>query len=170
MAYEEARYQVVHQQNQFEIRYYENRLIIQVAYHNVSSGFQKLFNYISGNNQQSKKIPMTVPVTQYEEQQGRIMQFYLPSQLNTESTPLPLDEVVEVNTIKAGHFAVIQYSGFASDHNFKKKSDILKNELEKNDIQIHSPAIKATYNGPFTPPWLRRNEAMFRVKWRKSIN
>jgi len=32
MAYEEARYQVVHQQNQFEIRYYDNRLIIQVAY------------------------------------------------------------------------------------------------------------------------------------------
>lgn len=143
MAYEEARYQVVHQQNQFEIRYYDNRLIIQVAYQNVSGGFQKLFNYISGNNQQSQKIPMTVPVTQYEEQQGRIMQFYLPSQLNTKSTPAPLDGAVEVTTIKAGHFAVIQYSGFASDHNFKKKSDILKNELEKNDIQILSPAIKA---------------------------
>ena len=165
MAYEEASYQVVHQQNQFEIRYYENRLTIQVAYQNVSSGFQKLLKYISGNNQLSQKIPMTVPVTQYEEQQVRIMQFYLPSQLNTESTPLPLDGAVEVNTIKAGHFAVLQYSGFASDHNFKKKSDILKNELEKNDIQILSPAIKATYNGPFTPPWLRRNEAMFRVKW-----
>ena len=165
MAYEEARYQVVHQQNQFEIRYYDNRLIIQVAYQNVSGGFQKLFNYISGNNQQSQKIPMTVPVTQYEEQQGRIMQFYLPSQLNTKSTPAPLDGAVEVTTIKAGHFAVIQYSGFASYRNFEKKSKILKQELNKSGIQILSPAIKATYNGPFTPPWVRRNEAMFRVEW-----
>ena len=144
MAYEEARYQVVYQQNQFEIRYYDNRLIIQVAYQNVSGGFQKLFNYISGNNQQSQKIPMTVPVTQYEEQQGRIMQFYLPSQLNTKSTPAPLDGAVEVTTIKAGHFAVIQYSGFASDRNFEKKSKILKQELNKSGIQILSPAIKAT--------------------------
>jgi hypothetical protein len=165
MAYEEARYQVVHQQNQFEIRHYENRLIIQVAYQNVSSGFQKLFNYISGNNQQSQKIPMTVPVTQYEEQQGRVMQFYLPSQLNMDSTPLPNDGSVEVTTKKAGYFAVIQYSGFASDRNFKKKSEILKQQLNKSSIQILSPAIKATYNGPFTPPWIRRNEAMYRVNW-----
>jgi len=106
-----------------------------------------------------------VPVTQYEEQQGRIMQFYLPSQLNTKSTPAPLDGAVEVTTIKAGHFAVIQYSGFASDRNFEKKSKILKQELNKSGIQILSPAIKATYNGPFTPPWVRRNEAMFRVEW-----
>ena len=165
MAYEEPIYKIVHQQPQFEIRYYDNRLIIQVAYQNVSRGFQKLFQYISGNNQQAQKIPMTVPVTQYAEQQGRIMQFYLPSQLNTKSTPAPLDGAVEVTTIKAGHFAVIQYSGFASDRNFEKKSKILKQELNKSGIQILSPAIKATYNGPFTPPWLRRNEAMFRVEW-----
>jgi hypothetical protein len=165
MAYEEPIYKIVRQDPRFEIRYYDNRLIIQVAYQNVSRGFQKLFQYISGNNQKAQKIPMTVPVTQYAEQQGRIMQFYLPSQLNTESTPLPLDGTVEVTTIKAGHFAVIQYSGFASDRNFEKKSEILKLKLIQNNIQILSPAIKATYNGPFTPPWLRRNEAMFRVKW-----
>ena len=165
MAYEEPIYKIVRQDPRFEIRYYDNRLIIQVAYQNVSRGFQKLFQYISGNNQKAQKIPMTVPVTQYAEQQGRIMQFYLPSQFNINSTPLPNDGSVEVTSVKAGHYAVIRYSGFASDYNFKKKSDILKNELEKNDIQILSPAIKATYNGPFTPPWVRRNEAMFRVKW-----
>jgi len=47
MAYEEANYQVVQQFDEFEIRYYQERYVIQVSYANQNSGFQKLFNYIS---------------------------------------------------------------------------------------------------------------------------
>ena len=64
MAYEEADYQVVKQFDEFEIRYYQERYVIQVSYANQNSGFQKLFNYISGQNNQSQKIEMTTPVTQ----------------------------------------------------------------------------------------------------------
>ena len=35
-----------------------------------------------------------------------------------------------------------------------------------DNIEILNTAIRATYNGPFTLPFLRRNEAMFRVVWK----
>jgi hypothetical protein len=60
---------------------------------------------------------------------------------------------------------VIRYSGRASENNFIKHKDILENELYRDGILIKSPAIKATYNSPFTLPLLRRNEAMFRVEY-----
>ena len=48
--------------------------------------------------------------------------------------------------------------------NFIKHKSILEDQLTKDNIQIQSPPIKATYNSPFTLPIMRRNEAMFRVE------
>ena len=56
MAYEEANYKVVQKFENFEIRSYQERYVIQVRYNNEDGGFQKLFNYISGKNQKSEKI------------------------------------------------------------------------------------------------------------------
>ena len=53
-----------------------------------------------------------------------------------------------------------------TDKNFDKRRKILKDILLKDNIEILSSAIRATYNGPFTLPFLRRNEVMFRVVWK----
>ena len=37
--------------------------------------------------------------------------------------------------------------------------------LQADGISVVSPPMKATYNGPFTPFFLRRNEAMVRIDW-----
>ena len=63
------------------------------------------------------------------------------------------------------YFAVISYSGFASDSNFEKHHKELKAALDKDGMVITGPPIKATYNSPFTPPFLRRNEAMYPLEW-----
>ena len=165
MAYEEASYQVVQKFENFEIRSYQERYVIQVRYNNQDGAFQKLFNYISGKNQKSEKIEMTTPVTQYTSGNEQIMQFYLPARFDQKSAPIPLNDSVEVASIESGYFAVIRYSGFASDKNFFKHASILKNSLEEVNIEFIEPPIKATYNGPFTLPNLRRNEAMYLVKW-----
>ena len=165
MAYEEANYQVVQKYENFEIRSYEERYVIQVRYNNQNGAFQKLFNYISGQNQKSEKIEMTTPVTQYASGNEQVMQFYLPTRFDQKSAPIPLNDAVEIASIDSGYFAVIRYSGFASDKNFFKHASILKNSLEKENIEFNEPPIKATYNGPFTLPNLRRNEAMYLVKW-----
>ena len=65
--------------------------------------------------------------------------------------------------LEGGYYAAIIYSGRTSDKNFIKHKSILENELKKDNILILSPPIKATYDGPFTLPMNRRNEAMFEI-------
>ena len=162
VAYEEANYEVVKENREYEIRKYSDRLVIETNSMD-GNGFRKLFNYISGNNEENKEIKMTVPVTQEIKNGNMTMQFYLPSKFNKENTPDPSSSDVKVLNIKGGYYAVIKYSGRASDSNFIKHKNILEEELKKNNILILGPPIKATYNSPFTLPMFRRNEAMFEI-------
>ncbi len=164
-SYEEAGYKIVKESDKFEVRFYDERLVIQTTYGNQNGGFRKLFNYISGSNEDSEKIAMTVPVTQSDSGEGMVMQFYLPSRFDKSNTPLPEDDSLEISSIDAGHYAVISFSGRSNEKNFNKYSKILRKELDKNNIQIVGPSIKATYNGPFTLPRFRRNESMFLISW-----
>ena len=165
MANEEAKYDVVKSNEIYEIRKYSDRLAVQALNTNQNNSFRKLFNYISGNNEKNEEIKMTVPVTQMEKKGNMTMQFYLPSKFNKDNVPNPSRSDVEIVNIEGGYYAVIRYSGRASDKNFIKHKEILENELKKDNISIKSPAIKASYNSPFTLPMLRRNEAMFEIIW-----
>ena len=165
MAYEEANYKVVKENKNYEIRKYSDRLVIETN-STQGNGFRKLFNYISGNNQQKEEIKMTVPVTQEIKNGNMTMQFYLPSKFNKDNVPNPSRSDVEIINIAGGYYAVIRYSGRASDNNFIKHKLILENELKKDNISIAGPAIKANYNSPFTLPMLKRNEAMFEINWK----
>ena len=168
MAYEESPFNIVHQTDVYEIRHYVDRLAVQATYTNQNSSFRNLFNYISGANIDSEKIQMTTPVTQSAKSSEMVMQFYLPSKFTKKTAPVPTDPKVKLITIEEGHYAVIKYSGRLTDKNFNKHKKILKENLIEDKIEIIGPAIKATYNGPFTLPMLRRNEAMFHVDWRKN--
>ena len=163
MAYEEANYDVVKKNEIYEIRKYSDRLAIETEISNQGSSFRKLFNYISGDNENNEEIKMTTPVTQVEKKGSMTMQFYLPSRFNKDNIPSPSNSDIKILNIKGGYYAVITYSGRASDKNFIKHKDILEKELIKNNIPILSPPIKATYNSPFTLPMNRRNEAMFEI-------
>ena len=163
MSYEEANYEVVKKNEVYEIRKYSDRLAIETDISNEGNSFRKLFNYISGNNDKNEEIKMTTPVTQIEKKGNMTMQFYLPSRFNKENIPSPSNPDVKILNIKGGYYAVIRYSGRASDKNFIKHKSILENELKKDNMIILSPPIKATYDGPFTLPMNRRNEAMFEI-------
>jgi hypothetical protein len=163
MAYEEANYKVVKKNEIYEIRKYTDRLAIETEISNQGSSFRKLFNYISGDNENNEEIKMTTPVTQIEKKGNMTMQFYLPSRFNKDNTPSPSNSDVKILDIKGGYYAVITYSGRTSDKNFIKHKSILENELIKKDISILSSPIKATYNSPYTLPLLRRNEVMFEI-------
>ncbi len=162
MAYEEANYETINENNKYEIRKYFDRLVIETS-STQGNGFKKLFNYISGNNEQKKEIKMTVPVTQEIKNGNMTMQFYLPSKFNKDNVPKPSNPEIKILTIEGGYYAVIKYPGRSSDNNFLKNKKILEEELNKDKIIILSPPIRASYNSPFTLPMLKRNEVMFRV-------
>ncbi len=164
MANEEAKYEVIDKNEIYEIRKYSDRLAVETSRDGTDSNFRKLFNYISGKNDTQEKIAMTTPVTQVEKNGNMTMQFYLPSAYNPDNVPNPSRADVSIVNIQGGYYAVIRYSGRASDSNFVKHKAILEKELKNNKISIVSPPIRATYNSPFTLPMNRRNEAMFKVE------
>ena len=164
MANEEANYEIIDKNDIYEIRKYSDRLAVETLTSGIDSNFRKLFNYISGRNDTEEKIKMTTPVTQIEKNGNMSMQFYLPSKFNSENVPNPSRKDVKIINIKGGYYAVLRYSGRASDGNFLKHKKILENELQKNKISIISPPIRATYDSPFTLPMNRRNEVMFKVE------
>ena len=165
MAYDEPNYTVVQNNEIFEIRKYSDRLAVDTIDSGSENNFRKLFNYISGRNEDNEKINMTTPVTQFEKNGNMSMQFYLPSKFNLKNAPKPTRKNVRIVNIEGGYYAVTRYSGRASDKNFIKHKDILLKELKTNNIKIISPPIRATYDSPFTLPMNRRNEAMFKVEY-----
>ena len=164
MANEEAKYEIIDKNDIYEIRKYSDRLAVETFRVGIDSNFRKLFNYISGRNDTEEKIAMTTPVIQVEKNGNMTMQFYLPSKFNLDNVPSPTREDVRIINIEGGYYAVLRYSGRASDSNFIKHKEILEKELKNNNISIISPPIRATYDSPFTLPMNRRNEAMFKVE------
>ena len=167
MAYEEPKYKLIKNTNVYEIRFYEDRLAVKTLQ---TSGedraFGRLFKYISGVNQSSSKIAMTIPVLQSDEGKGLVMYFFLPKSYSEQNAPLPKADNIELVTVKGGYYAIIKYSGRITNQNFKRHSTILKDALNKDKILINGDSIQAIYNGPLTPFFLRRNEAMYRVNWK----
>ena len=118
MASEEAKYEIVKSTDIYEIRKYSDRLAVQVISTTGDNSFRKLYNYISGNNEKKQEIKMTIPVTQTEKFGNMTMQFYLPSEFNKENVPDPTNTDIEVINVEGGYYAVIRYSGRASEKNF----------------------------------------------------
>ena len=177
IALEETSYRVITANQIYEIREYDDRLAVQTRQKNGQNGaFRKLFKYISGSNISSTKIEMTTPVTQsikidmttpvtQKFQDGEmIMKFFLPRKFQLKTVPQPLSEDLSVVIVKGGKYAVIKYSGRSTYKNFERHSKVLLEALFADKIETINQPIKATFNGPLTPFFMRRNEAMIRIK------
>ena len=177
IALEETSYRVITANQIYEIREYDDRLAVQTMQKNGQNGaFRKLFKYISGSNISSTKIEMTTPVTQsikidmttpvtQKFQDGEmIMKFFLPRKFQLKTAPQPLSEDLSVVIVKGGKYAVIKYSGRSTYKNFERHSKVLLEALAADKIETSDQPTKATFNGPLTPFFMRRNEAMIRIE------
>lgn len=186
---EEIEYTVIAKDEKFEVRKYAPYI---KAYTNIKSnykdsgriGFNRLFDYISGNNQAKEKISMTAPVILYpsvvqdeavkismtapvlisENSEGWEYSFVMPSSFTYENTPTPLDSTVKIMLVEEKTVAVLKFNGILDKDDYAEKSIELKKWLNQNNYKIISGAYMAGFDPPWTLPMFRRNEMMIDIE------
>ena len=172
MAIEEPNFKILVDEGELEIRSYDEYLVAETAVEGSfdtasRKGFRRVAGYIFGENKnsigQSEKIQMTAPVTVKPDNEGWVLHFVMPSNYDMSQLPVPNNNSILLKKIEAHLAAVIIFSGFTTDAKIQDKTEELKVWLEKKDFKIAGPQQIARYNDPFTLPWLRRNEIIFKV-------
>ena len=172
MAIEEPNFKIVIKDGDFEIRNYDEFLVAQTAvegsFDSASrNGFRRVAGYIFGENRnasgESEKIQMTAPVTVKPDSEQWVLHFVMPDNYEFSQLPVPNNKNVILKKIEAHFAAVVVFSGFTTDKKIKNKTESLRAWLQSKSYNISGPQQIARYNDPFTLPWLRRNEIIFKV-------
>jgi hypothetical protein len=169
---EKQKYDVVHSEKEFEIRFYPSALLATV-YSDASTyrelaypGFRKLAGYIFGGNESEAKISMTSPV--HMDMNTASMSFVMPSSFSEENLPKPDDPGVKIERTEDVYVAAIRFGGWASDRDIRKYSERLKSLLEAKGINWYGNFRYLGYNPPFQP-FGRRNEIIVNVEWKEDV-
>lgn len=165
---EELDYELISQFGDIEIRSYKAHELATV---NIESGFTRagysafryLFKYISGENQEQKKIAMTAPVLQRPGEIGWSVSFVMPQSEKTVGMPNPNSNQVIKEQIQPSLMAAIKYSGSWRKSRFLNYKEKLIKGIEQTRYEICGPAIWARFDPPFSLPFMRRNEVIAKV-------
>lgn len=160
-------YEVLESHKGFELRSYPAHTVVSIAAPGDlgSAGmgaFGYLAGYIGGRNQANQAIAMTAPVLQEKKGAGFQVSFVLPAEMRNH--PLPSDPRLALETKEPSVMAAIRFSGMASESLFQRKAQELSERCEAAGFKVTSEPLFARYNGPWTPPMLRRNEVLLKVE------
>lgn len=171
MAIEKPEYRVLSSSNGIELREYSEHWLAECSVDDIedlrnasSRAFNRLFNYISGQNEPGQKIAMTAPVQQVKSDKGWKVSFVVPSEFKPESIPAPLHSSIKLRKVVAGTFAALRYRGSWNNEVFEEKTKGLLDALKTLKMKPIGEVSSAVYNPPLTPPILRRNEVIVRVE------
>ena len=170
MAIEKPEYRLIRETEGIELREYSEHWLAECRVDEIKDlnlasnrAFNKLFNYISGDNQQSQKIAMTSPVQQLPSEDGWLVSFVVPSSFYSGAIPEPRNPAIKLKKIEAGTFAALRYRGLWNNRTFEHHSAELLAAVSKLGMKPVGEVSSAVYNPPLTPPFLRRNEVLVRV-------
>jgi len=169
-AYESAEYTVERSDGRFEIRSYPELVLASTEMSSSQSGgdgsFMRLFRYISGKNADQQKIAMTTPVfvDKDSDQTSVRMGFVVPAELASAGAPEPSVSDVSLVNRPPGRYAVARFSGVTSDQQFSESENQLRKWMKTELLQRDGDGVEsASYDPPWTPGFLRRNEVMIRL-------
>lgn len=165
MAVEKASYKVIIKDRNFEVRLYDP-MIVAVSRENDlkgTSGFNQLFNYISGRNRESRKIAMTAPVINNLDNEESAIAFVMPKEYSLEELPQPLHSELQFKQIPERYIAAITFSGNINKEIIEKKKHELVEWLKEKQITTIGFTELARYNPPFIPGFIKHNELLVEV-------
>ena len=106
---------------------------------------------------------MTAPVTRHRggpDGGGTVYRFVMERGYDMDSLPVPNDDRVELSIVPGGPVAVLRYRGRIAASRFDERAGRLLDALRRDGLEPAGEAVSAVYDGPLTPPFLRRNEVL----------
>lgn len=149
-----------------EIREYDELVIARTALDSKGSedsAFSIIAGYIFGGNKTRDKIAMTAPVTTSFKGAGLDMFFVMPQKYSMKDLPTPKDPRVVLARLPKRTIAAIRFSGYISDDSVKIHELKLLSVLKESGVKTKGSPFLMQYNGPGTPPFMRRNEVGIEV-------
>jgi len=162
--YESPAYTVVSRDASFEIRDYPALTVVSTSmqHRGADGSFMKLFRYISGRNEQSRKISMTTPVLMTGTESGT-MSFVVPKEVARKGAPTPSNPEVSLHELPAARYAAYQFSGSSKPGPSEKAAAKLMAWAKSQHLHTEGSPLFAYYNPPWTPGFMRRNEVLIRI-------
>jgi hypothetical protein len=140
----------------------------------VSTGFMRLFRYISGANEAEEKIPMTAPVrvavapgdgpfcdsnftvsffVPFQEEEAQDVPFEHAESKTQRNLPKPTDpDVFESADAKETRVFVGAFGGYADAKALRDEAAALASRLEQDGVEVAASAyFYAGYDSPFRP-------------------
>jgi hypothetical protein len=182
-AIEETMFKLIESEGKFELRQYSAHIVAETFVEGDFSkagneAFNRLADYINGQNRRkqmipmrapvsqeadSVKIPMTAPVNQERAGEKWRFTFLMPAEYNLETLPEPLDSRVELRKLPERLIAALKYSGSWNKRRHEEKKKQLMEWIARRGLKQIGEPVFARYNPPFMPWFLRRNEVLIPV-------
>ena len=168
---DQVTYDVIQKIEKIEIRQYPEVLFAVVENDMYDSGFNLLFQYISGENKTKSKIAMTAPVVTSEKirmtapvvTRNNYMAFAIHPSYNIDTVPIPTNPSIKIEVQPKKIMAVLRFGGRSPEKRVQKNTQELITILKTHKIQIKGEPVLMRYNSPFTPGFLRRNEVAVEI-------
>lgn len=160
MAYEQLKYEVLKKDGSIELRKYAPFVMMKAGDPSYS-GFQVLFNYISGYNDKNQKINMTVPVFTDIKETGFIA-FTMPEDVVKNGYPNAVDPRIQIEKQEEKQYLAYSFVG-----SIKKVDTVvltLKDYALLNQMEVIGDPVLLRYQGPFVPPIFRKHDVMLEIK------
>ncbi len=167
---EKPAYETIQKNGDFEVRKYANIPIVSSPMEDMEkrdTSFRQLFKYISGENDQNKKISMTSPVfvnDASETKKSGSMSFMIPAEVAKNGSPAPNAKGLAVAKIEGGSYAVLNFSGWNKADKRKTATESLAKLVAENNLNPTGKPFFAFYDPPWIPELLRQNEVWQKLK------
>jgi hypothetical protein len=178
-AMEEIKYQVLENQDPFEIRSYGPFIAAETLAEldfdaAPEEGFRRLFYFIAGHNRvkhppaavseaDSLMISMTAPLFQEKVNGKDRISLPLPAKYTLQTLPEPLDPQVKLREVPARVMAVVGHTGSWGPERYSEQLTRLLDWIRRNGLTSIGEPIYARYDSPFL--WfLSRHEVLIPIE------